>query len=147
MGEVYVAHNRTLARPAAIKRIRCQNAAFDGTEHPQPVAHRFRREAEAAAGLRSPHTIELYDFGKADDGTLYFVMELLDGIDLESLVERFGPIPPARTVHVLQQVCASLAEAHAQGLVHRDIKPANIHLCRMGLEHDFVKVLDFRTAK
>ena len=147
MGEVYVAHHRMLARPAAIKLIRPEKAAFDGTEHAQRVAQRFRREAEAAAGLRSPHTIELYDFGKTDDGTLYFVMELLDGIDLDSLVERFGPIPPARTVHVLQQVCASLAEAHAQGLVHRDIKPANIHLCRMGLEHDFVKVLDFGIVK
>jgi tRNA A-37 threonylcarbamoyl transferase component Bud32 len=147
MGEVYVAHHRMLARPAAIKLIRPEKAAFDGTEHAQRVAQRFRREAEAAAGLRSPHTIELYDFGKTDDGTLYFVMELLDGIDLESLVERFGPLPPARTVHVLQQVCASLAEAHAQGLVHRDIKPANIHLCRMGLEHDFVKVLDFGIVK
>ena len=142
-----MAHHRMLARPAAIKLIRPEKAAFDGTEHAQRVAQRFRREAEAAAGLRSPHTIELYDFGKTDDGTLYFVMELLDGIDLDSLVERFGPIPPARTVHVLQQVCASLAEAHAQGLVHRDIKPANIHLCRMGLEHDFVKVLDFGIVK
>src|SRR5213596_171223 len=147
MGEVCVAHHRMLARPAAIKLIRSEKAAFDGTEHGQRVAQRFRREAEAAAGLRSPHTIELYDFGKTDDGTLYFVMELLDGIDLDSLVERFGPIPPARTVHVLRQVCASLAEAHAQGLVHRDIKPANIHLCRMGLEHDFVKVLDFGIVK
>jgi len=147
MGEVYVAHHRMLARPAAIKLIRSEKAAFDGTEHAQRVAQRFRREAEAAAGLRSPHTIELYDFGKTDDGTLYFVMELLDGIDLESLVERFGPVPPARAVRVLQQVCASLAEAHAQGLVHRDIKPANIHLCRMGLEHDFVKVLDFGIVK
>ena len=147
MGEVYVAHHRMLARPAAIKLIRSEKAAFDGTEHGQRVAQRFRREAEAAAGLRSPHTIELYDFGKTDDGTLYFVMELLDGIDLDSLVDRFGPIPPARTVHVLRQVCASLAEAHAQGLVHRDIKPANIHLCRMGLEHDFVKVLDFGIVK
>jgi serine/threonine-protein kinase len=147
MGEVYVAHHRMLARPAAIKLIRPEKVAFDGTEHAQRVAQRFRREAEAAAGLRSPHTIELYDFGKTYDGTLYFVMELLDGIDLDSLVERFGPIPPARAVHVVQQVCASLAEAHAQGLVHRDIKPANIHLCRMGLEHDFVKVLDFGIVK
>ena len=147
MGEVYVAHHRMLARPAAIKLIRPEKVAFDGTEHAQRVAQRFRREAEAAAGLRSPHTIELYDFGKTEDGTLYFVMELLDGIDLDSLVDRFGPITPARTVHVLRQVCASLAEAHAQGLVHRDIKPANIHLCRMGLEHDFVKVLDFGIVK
>ncbi len=97
MGEVYVAHHRMLARPAAIKRIRPEKVAFDGTEHAQRVAQRFRREAEAAAGLRSPHTIELYDFGKTDEGTLYFVMELLDGIDLDSLVDRFGPYHlPAR---------------------------------------------------
>jgi serine/threonine-protein kinase len=147
MGEVYVAHHRMLARPAAIKLIRPEKLEFDGTEHAQRVVQRFKREAEAAASLRSPHTIELYDFGETDDGTLYFVMELLDGIDLESLVDRFGPMPPARAVHALRQVCASLAEAHAQGLVHRDIKPANIHLCRMGLEHDVVKVLDFGIVK
>jgi len=147
MGEVYVAHHRMLARPAAIKLIRRENLEFDGGDRAERAVQRFKREAEAAASLRSPHTIELYDFGETSDGTLYFVMELLDGIDLESLVERFGPVPPARSVHVLRQVCASLAEAHAQGLVHRDVKPANIHLCRMGLEHDFVKVLDFGIVK
>src|SRR6266705_6212074 len=147
MGEVYVAHHRMLARPAAIKLIRRENLEFDGGDRAERAVQRFKREAEAAASLRSPHTIELYDFGESSDGTLYFVMELLDGIDLESLVERFGPVPPARAVHVLRQVCASLAEAHAQGLVHRDVKPANIHLCRMGLEHDFVKVLDFGIVK
>ena len=147
MGEVYVAHHRMLARPAAIKLIRPEKLAFDGGDEAERTVQRFKREAEAAASLRSPHTIELYDFGQTDDGTLYFVMELLDGIDLESLVERFGPVPPARAVHLLRQVCASLAEAHAHGLVHRDVKPANIHLCRMGLEHDFVKVLDFGIVK
>jgi len=147
MGEVYVAHHRMLARPAAIKLIRPEQLEFDGGDRAERTVQRFKREAEAAAGLRSPHTIELYDFGETGDGTLYFVMELLDGIDLESLVERFGPVPPARAVHVLRQACASLAEAHAQGLVHRDVKPANIHLCRMGLEHDFVKVLDFGIVK
>ena len=147
MGEVYLAHHRMLARPAAIKLIRPEKLEFDGGDQAERTVQRFKREAEAAASLRSPHTIELYDFGQTDDGTLYFVMELLDGIDLESLVERFGPVPPARAVHVLRQVCASLAEAHAQGLVHRDVKPANIHLCRMGLEHDFVKVLDFGIVK
>ena len=143
MGEVYVAHHRMLARPAAIKLIRPEKLEFDPDEAVTRMVQRFKREAEAAASLRSPHTIELYDFGETEDGTLYFVMELLDGIDLDSFVERFGPMPPARVVHVLRQACESLAEAHSQGLVHRDVKPANVHLCRMGLEHDFVKVLDF----
>src|SRR5881628_530969 len=147
MGEVYVAHHRMLARPAAIKLIRPEKLEVDGADQALRIVQRFKRDAEAAASLRSPHTIELYDFGETDDGTLYFVMELLDGIDVESLVERFGPVPPARAVHVLRQVCASLAEAHAHGLVHRDVKPANIHLCRMGLEYDFVKVLDFGIVK
>ena len=80
--------------------------------------------------MRSPHTIELFDFGVADDGTFYYVMELLDGLDLESLVARFGPLPAARAVHLLRQVCHSLAEAHEAGLIHRDIKPANIYVCR-----------------
>ena len=91
--------------------------------------------------------MELYDFGVAEDRTLYFVMELLDGLDLETLVHQFGPVAVGRAVYILEQVCASLAEAHARGLVHRDIKPANIHVGRMGLEHDFVKVLDFGLVK
>lgn len=108
---------------------------------------RFRREAEAAANLRSPHTVELYDFGVTDDGTLYFVMELLQGMDLETLVQREGPLPAKRMIHILRQVCESLEEAHANGLVHRDIKPANIHVGRLGLQQDFVKVLDFGLVK
>lgn len=147
MGEVYVAHHRMLARPAAIKLIRPEKLEFDGDDQALRVVQRFKREAEAAASLRSPHTIELYDFGETDDGTLYFVMELLDGIDLDSFVERFGPMPPGRAVHVLAQACDSLAEAHIHGLIHRDVKPANVHLCRMGLRHDFVKVLDFGIVK
>jgi len=95
------------------------------------------------AALRSPHTVALYDFGVAADGTLYYVMELLDGIDLQRMVGHFGPLPPARVVHVIRQVCDSLGEAHARGLVHRDIKPSNIVLCQMGLTADFAKVLDF----
>ena len=113
----------------------------------QVAVARFRREAEAAANLRSPHTVELYDFGVTEDGTLYFVMELLDGMDLESLVRREGPLPGKRVIHILRQVCESLEEAHAAGLVHRDIKPANIHVGRLGLRHDFVKVLDFGLVK
>src|SRR5262249_7215424 len=96
---------------------------------------------------RSPHTVALYDFGLADDGTCYLVMELLDGVDLETLVRLTGPLPPARVAFILRQVCASLAEAHAAGLVHRDIKPGNIHIGRVGLDDDFVKVLDFGLAK
>src|SRR5262249_34382975 len=97
--------------------------------------------------LRSPHTVQLYDFGVSEDGAFYYVMELLDGIDLETLVKRFGPQNPGRVVGLLKQVCQSLAEAHCAGLVHRDIKPTNIFLCRMGVEYDFAKVLDFGLVK
>jgi eukaryotic-like serine/threonine-protein kinase len=93
--------------------------------------------------LRSPHTVELFDFGMADDGAFYYVMELLEGLDADSLVRRFGPIPAERAIYLLRQVCHSLSEAQSCGLVHRDIKPANIYLCRYGEEYDFVKVLDF----
>jgi eukaryotic-like serine/threonine-protein kinase len=147
MGEVYKATHRMLARPAAIKLIRPEMIGATDPAGAQLAATRFRREAAAAANLRSPHTVELYDFGVTDDQTLYFVMELLDGMDLESLVRQHGPVPAARVVHILRQVCASLAEAHARGLVHRDIKPANIHLGRLGLVDDFVKVLDFGLVK
>ena len=147
MGEVYLATHRMLARPAAIKLIR-REAIIEGTSEAAELAvRRFRREAEVAASLRSPHTVELYDFGETEDGTLYFVMELLDGMDLESLVRQSGPVPAARVIHILRQVCESLEEAHARGLVHRDIKPANIHLGRLGLRHDVVKVLDFGLVK
>jgi len=135
-----------LARPAAIKLIRPSMIGGDRSTA-QVAAARFRREATAAANLRSPHTVQLYDFGVTEDGTLYFAMELLDGLDLESLVRRKGPLPPARVIHILRQVCESLEEAHAAGLVHRDIKPANIHVGRLGLRQDFVKVLDFGLVK
>jgi serine/threonine-protein kinase len=108
---------------------------------------RFEREAQATASLMSPNTIRLYDFGTADNGSFYYVMELLDGLDLEALIDRHGPQPVERTIFLLQQVCRSLAEAHESGLIHRDIKPANIFTCRYGIEHDFVKVLDFGLVK
>jgi serine/threonine-protein kinase len=146
MGEVYLATHRMLARPAAIKLIRPESLGADEASA-ELAARRFRREAEAAASLRSPHTVELYDFGVTEDQTLYFVMELLEGLDLETLVERHGPLPANRAIHLLRQVCESLEEAHAGGLVHRDIKPANIHVGRVGLRHDFVKVLDFGLVK
>ena len=147
MGEVYHATHRMLARPAAIKLIRPEVIGGGDPAAAQLAVSRFRREAETAASLRSPHTVELYDFGVTDDQTLYFVMELLEGLNLESLVRQHGPLPAGRVVHILRQVCASLEEAHVRGLVHRDIKPANIHVGRMGLVYDFVKVLDFGLVK
>jgi serine/threonine protein kinase len=148
MGEVYKATHRMLARPAAIKLIQPQVLATRDRASAQVAVARFRREAEAAAKLRSPHTVELYDFGVTEDGAaLYLVMEFLEGMDLESLVRSEGPLPQKRVIHILRQVCESLEEAHAFGLVHRDIKPANIHVGRVGLRHDFVKVLDFGLVK
>ncbi len=147
MGEVYRAAHRMLARPAAIKLIRPEVLAAGNGEAAKVAITRFRREADAAAHLRSPHTVALYDFGVTEDETLYFVMELLDGMDLETLVREQGPVPANRVIHILRQVCESLEEAHASGMVHRDIKPANIHLGRVGMRHDFVKVLDFGLVK
>jgi eukaryotic-like serine/threonine-protein kinase len=147
MGEVWRAQHRLLARPAAIKLIRGERFGGHTEASEQVAAQRFRREAEAAASLRSPHTIQIYDFGITRDHRFYIVMELLNGIDLESLVSRFGPQPAARVIHLLRQACESLAEAHAAGLVHRDIKPANLHLCRLGLQYDFVQVLAFGLVK
>ncbi len=138
MGEVWRAEHRQLARPAAIKLMR--PGAEQDTE---TLRSRFTREARVIAGLHCRHTVSLYDYGVSDDGSLYYVMELLDGLDLEQLVSRFGPVGPRRAVAILRQACRSLAEAHAQGLVHRDIKPANIYLCRQADEVDVVKVLDF----
>jgi serine/threonine-protein kinase len=132
-----------LARPAAIKLIRPQLDGDLRTPALDVARRRFEREAQAIASLRSPHTIQLFDFGVADDGTFYYVMELLDGLDADALVRQTGPVPPARAIYVLQQICHSLSEAEWRGLVHRDIKPANIFLCRYGEDHDFVKVLDF----
>jgi serine/threonine-protein kinase len=143
MGEVWRARHRMLARPAAIKLIR-PSAAGDGRAGASDEAiRRFEREAQVIARLRSPHTVELFDFGMAVDGAFYYVMELLDGLDADTLLRRFGPTPPERAIYLLRQVCHSLSEAQSCGLVHRDIKPANVFLCRYGEEYDFVKVLDF----
>ena len=142
MGEVWRAEHRMLARDAAIKLVRA-GADVSGRE----VMARFEREAKATAALRSPHTVQLYDFGRSDDGAFYYVMELLEGFTLEEIVRRFGPLPAARVIHLLRQVCHSLAEAHAAGLVHRDIKPGNIIVGRYGGDPDFVKVLDFGLVK
>jgi serine/threonine-protein kinase len=120
------------------------------TEIGSPPADRTpvsQREARAAANLRSPHTIQLYDSGVASDGTFYYVMELLNGMDLQTMVSKHGPLPAARTIYLLQQACESLAEAHDRGVVHRDIKPANIQVSRMGQYFDYVKVLDVGLVK
>ena len=146
MGEVWKASHKLLARAAAVKIIRPdvvdqENRAAD------TAAARFRREANVIAKLQSPHTVYLYDFGVADDGRFYYVMELLDGISLQALVGDSGPLAPGRAVHVLSQMCESLHEAHERGLVHRDLKPSNVMVCRVALKFDFVKVLDFGLAK
>jgi serine/threonine protein kinase len=146
MGEVWRGRHRLLARSAAIKLVRPEVLGAGGGRA-ATVLQRFRREAQATAALTSPHTIRVYDFGLSDAGRFYYVMELLDGSDLDTIVRRFGPMPPARALAIVRQMCLSLAEAHARGLVHRDVKPANVFLCRMGLEYDFVKVLDFGLVK
>jgi serine/threonine-protein kinase len=143
MGEVWKAEHRFLARPAAVKLIRPDRLGDPASESAVHAVQRFEREAQTTASLRSVHTVGLYDFGRSNLGALYYVMELLEGFDMETLVERFGPQPPARVVYWLEQVCHSLTEAHAKGLVHRDIKPANLFVCRYGCDFDFVKVLDF----
>jgi serine/threonine protein kinase len=138
MGEVWRAEHRLLAREAAIKLIR-----LDSSTSSTEAQTRFRREAQTLAALRSRNTIELFDYGVSDDGTFFYVMELLDGLDLESLVVKYGPQPPGRVLRLLMQACRSLGEAHEVGLVHRDIKPANLFVCRAADEVDVIKVLDF----
>ncbi|MBZ0268832.1 serine/threonine protein kinase [bacterium] len=147
MGEVWLARHRLLARPAAVKLIHSGIGDVLGSPEASVVLHRFEREAQATAALRSPHTIQLYDFGVSEDGKFYYVMELLDGLDADTLVRRFGPLPAERVVAALRQACHSLAEAHESGLTHRDVKPANLHFCRYGRDYDFVKVLDFGLVK
>ncbi len=146
MGEVWRARHRTLGRLAAVKRIRA-GALSDDAEIVATLLKRFTREAQAMARLTSPHTVRVYDFGATDDGVFFYAMELLDGVDLRTLVERHGPLPPARAVHLLRQACESLEEAHRAGLVHRDVKPANLVVGRAGIRSDFLKVVDFGLVK
>jgi eukaryotic-like serine/threonine-protein kinase len=147
MGEVWRASHCLLARPAAIKLINPDALGAATPEEAGKLIERFRDEAENTASLHCPHTIDLFDFGLTADGTFYLAMELLEGLNLESAVQQYGPMPAARVVHILRQCCSSLAEAHSRGIIHRDIKPANLFICRLGLEADFVKVLDFGLAK
>jgi serine/threonine-protein kinase len=142
MGEVWKARHHLIGRQAAVKLIRPE---MFQTQSGDVLAalRRFEREANATAALHSPHTVSLYNYGLSEDGLLYYVMELLEGLDLEELVNCHGPLPAARAIHILIQVCDSLAEAHQSGLIHRDIKPGNIMLCPAGTSGDFAKVLDF----
>lgn len=146
MGEVWSAKHQLLSRQSAVKLILPEALGSDADQQ-EIVLARFEREAQVTASLRSPHTIEVYDFGVSDTGAFYYVMEMLEGLDAETLVEKFGPIPAPRAVNLLLQVCDSLGEAHEEGLVHRDIKPSNIYVCRYGRAVDFVKVLDFGLVK
>jgi eukaryotic-like serine/threonine-protein kinase len=145
MGEVWRASHRLLRRDAAVKLIR-PNSMF-GIGDVGHVRQRFEQEAHAIASLRSPHTVALYDFGMSDDGDLYYVMELLEGLDLQALVDRYGPQPAGRVISLIRQACDSLEEAHHSGMVHRDLKPTNLFVCRLGKQVDFVKVLDFGLVK
>jgi serine/threonine-protein kinase len=147
MGEVWRAQHQLLARNAAIKLIRPEVLGGGNSAEGKIALRRFEREAQATAALSSQHTIRVFDFGVTREGTFYYVMELLSGRDLESLVREFGPLPADRAIYLLRQACHSLADAHARGFVHRDIKPANIYVCRMGLEYDYIKVLDFGLVK
>lgn len=147
MGQVFRATHQLLARPAAVKLIRPESIKGVSSESARTAMERFRREAAAAAALSSPHTIALYDFGPTGDGSFFYAMELLEGMSLEDIVKQHGPLPPERVVYLLRQACLSLAEAHQRNLVHRDIKPSNLYACRVGVEVDFVKVLDFGLVK
>ncbi len=144
MGEVWRARHQLLARPCAIKLIRPE--LLDQSRR-EAATERFSLEARSIASLSSTNTVRLYDFGVSETGSFYFVMELLRGIDLASLVQRFGPLPPERAVHLLRQACRSLGEAHAAGLLHRDINLTTFISCRLGLDLDVVKVLDFGLVK
>jgi serine/threonine-protein kinase len=113
----------------------------------QTAIARFEREVKLCSTLNHPNTVTIFDFGQCDDHTFYYAMELLDGVDLQKAVEKFGPLPANRVVYILSQVCGSLGEAHGKGIVHRDIKPSNIFIAYIGGIFDFVKVLDFGLAK
>jgi eukaryotic-like serine/threonine-protein kinase len=139
MGVVYAAQHSLLQRMAAVKLIRNDIEDAD-------TMKRFMAEAKLASELRHPNTVNVYDFGRSEDQMLYFAMEYLNGLDLAALMQRTGPLPPSRAIFILQQVCASLREAHSRGILHRDIKPQNIMLCEQGGEYDVVKVLDFGLA-
>lgn len=141
MGDVYIAQHQLLKRRCAIKLINAEKAGDEA------AIARFKSEVQAAAGLTHPNTIEIYDYGITNDGTFYYAMEYLPGLNLQELVERYGPMPPERVVHLLTQVCSALSDAHAHNLIHRDIKPGNIFAAERGGLYDFAKLLDFGLVK
>ena len=141
MGEVYLAEHRMLKRPCAIKLIHPDQA---GDPH---VLARFEREVRMTARLSHWNTVEIFDYGRTDDGTFFYVMEYLPGLSLEDLLERHGPLPAERVVHLLRQTCQGLREAHQVGLIHRDIKPGNVFAAQRGGLYDVVKLLDFGLVK
>ena len=141
MGEVYLAEHQLLKRPCALKVIRPGKA-----DDPKVLA-RFEREVRATAALSHWNTVEIYDYGRTDDGTFYYVMEYLPGQSVADLVNRYGALPPGRVIYLLRQICDALHEAHTAGLIHRDIKPGNIFAAQRGGVYDVAKLLDFGLAK
>jgi serine/threonine-protein kinase len=140
MARVYRAQHRLLKRPTAVKIIELAHTSDE-------MLARFDREVRLASQLMHPNTVEVFDYGRTPEGQPFYAMEFLDGLTLQEVVERHGPLPAARAAHALRGIAGSLSEAHARGLVHRDIKPANVMLCRRGGEDDVVKVLDFGLVK
>ena len=141
MGEVFMAEHQMLKRPCALKLIKPDIA------HNSVALARFEREVRSAALLRHPNTIEIFDYGHSDDGTFYYVMEYLPGINSNDIILKYGPMPTGRAIYLIRQVCGALAEAHRLGIVHRDLKPANILIAILGGQCDVAKVLDFGLAK
>ncbi|MGD8869411.1 MAG: serine/threonine-protein kinase, partial [Gemmatimonadales bacterium] len=141
MGQVFKARHALIRRPTALKVMRVSS------DEPETSVVRFEREVQLSASLTHPNTITIFDYGRTADSKFYYAMEYLEGLDLAKIVERYGPLPPARAAYLLEQVCGALGEAHARGIVHRDIKPQNVFLTQRGGLYDFVKVLDFGLAK